>query len=58
MINLVLFAFTFLIWLYLTVKNKNNKWYTCVFAFLWGAFLCQTILGMVGWPTIVSLIIK
>lgn len=57
MINLALFAFTFLIWLILVIKNIF-KWYTFAISFMWGFFLCQTILGACGMTTLVDLIIK
>ena len=57
MINLALFAFTFLIWLILVIKNIF-KWYTFVISFVWGFFLCQTIFDACGMTTLVDLIIK
>ena len=56
-INLFIFIICFISWLILVIKNKY-KWYTNVLAFLWGAFLCQTILGVIGLPTVVGLIMK
>lgn len=57
MINLILFVFTFLIWLILVIKNIF-KWYTFALSFIWGFFLFQTILGACGLTTLVDLIMK
>jgi len=58
MINLIIFVLSFSIWLYTIVKNKNPKWYIYILAFIWGFFLCQTILGACGMPTLVDSIMK
>jgi len=57
MINLALFAFIFLIWLILALKNIF-KWYTFALSFMWGFFLCQTIFDACGMTTLVDLIMK
>ena len=57
MINFIIFLINFIIWLILVI-NRVNKWYIFAISFMWGFFLCQTILGACGMPTLVDLIMK
>ena len=58
MINLIIFILSFISWLILVIKNSKPTWYIYVVSFLWGFFLCQTIIGICGMPTIIDSIMK
>lgn len=53
MINLIIFLISFVCWL-ICMFNHKNKWYTYVFAFLWGAFIVQTIIWFLGCETLLE----
>lgn len=53
MINAIIFIISFSWWLYRTC-HKQFGWLTYVLAFLWGAFITQTIIWLCGVPTVID----
>ena len=52
MINLVIFIISFISWGVCMYNGKGGKFYTWILAFLWGAFLAQTIIWLCGQKTL------
>ena len=53
MINAIIFIVSFGWWLYRTYHRQFN-WLTYVLAFIWGAFVTQTIIWLCGAPTLID----
>jgi len=52
-----MFVVTLLIWVIL-ITHKHFKWYTHLLAGICGFFLGQTIVGVCGHDTLISLLMK
>jgi len=57
LINLIMFGVTFLVWDIL-MDRRHFKWYTHLLAGICGFFLGQTIVGVCGHDTLISLLMK